>query len=929
MLEVNDRLRAELERVSSQSEFFANFINRETGAELLGSGDLEKSRVQFSISLSHSLTLEEFDLSLRIIRNREMARIIFRDQTRRADLVETTRDLSWLADEALERALQYHYAYLSKDWGVPKDSEGRVQQLCVLALGKLGAFELNLSSDIDLIFMYAESGVLDNGKTYQEFFLKLSRGLIRSLDEPGKGGFVFRVDMRLRPYGESGALVMPRGSMEGYFVEQGREWERYAFIKARAAAGDLELGREFIQWLKPFVFRKHLDYGAIESLRDMKQLINQEVKRKSLGSDVKLGPGGIREVEFIAQTQQLIWGGHRPELQQTRLLEILEALAEGEYLPVSDVERLNAAYIFLRNTEHVIQAEKDQQTQKLPESVKSQTRLSEAMGFGDYPEFLAELDLHRGRVGKIFSGLMNASRSERDVLLEGNLFWVRVWQDPSSDDALEHMRASGFLETEQMIKLLAKLRAEMSDLQEIAESRLSKLMPVLLQLASREVLPDQTLIRCLELIEAIKRRSTYVAFLNENLDALQRMIRLFSISPLVAIQVSRFPILLYELTDWDVDQGLESKAVLQERLDTELARLPEADLEGRMDVLRTFKHSTTLKVAMLELLDLLPTMKASDQLTAIAEIVLDQSVALAANYLVERHGFPSSASGEADGVNFGVIAYGKLGGFELGYGSDLDVVCVCGGFANGATLGERSVHNQVFYNRLGQRLVHIITSLTRFGYLYELDLRLRPEGNSSPLVASISSYEKYLCNSAWTWEIQALVRARFVAGSSLLAAQFNQIRRQVLEQPRDAGELLKDVISMREKMREHLNANTQPLDAAEVLLSGFDLKQGIGAIVDIEFLVQYLVLRFSHSEPHLARWTDKARLLDALATYHIIDRAEAVVLQKAYVGYRAAVHFGWLGGELASYEQLSSYREQVVAIWRRYLEPSRMGPNSS
>ena len=708
--------------------------------------------------------------------------------------------------------------------------------------------------------------------------------------------------------------------MEDYFVEQGREWERYAFIKARAAAGDLELGRDFIQWLKPFVFRKHLDYGAIESLRDMKQLINQEVKRKSLGSDVKLGPGGIREVEFIAQTQQLIWGGHRPELQQTRLLEILAALAQGEYLPASDVKRLNDAYIFLRNTEHVIQAEKDQQTQKLPESSKSQIRLAAAMGFGDYAEFLTELDLHRGRVGKIFSGLMNASRSERDVLLEGNLFWVRVWQDPSSEDALEHMRASGFLETERAIESLAKLRAEMPDLQEIAESRLSQLMPVLLRLASREAQPDLTLVRCLDLIEAIKRRSTYMAFLNENLDALQRMIRLFSISPFVAGQVSRFPILLYELTDWDVEQGLESKAFLQERLDTELARLPDADLEGRMDVLRTFKHSATLKVAMLELLDSVPTMKASDQLTAIAEIVLDQSVALAAHYLVERHGLPSTASGEADTVNFGVIAYGKLGGYELGYGSDLDVVCVSGGHANGATLGERSVHNQVFYNRLGQRLVHIITSLTRFGTLYELDLRLRPDGNSGPMVTSISSYEKYLQESAWTWEVQALVRARFVAGSSELAAQFNQIRQRVLEQARDADGLVKDVISMREKMREHLDTNTQPSDAAEVLLSGFDLKQGVGAIVDIEFLVQYLVLRYSSSEPDLAVWTDKVRLLDALATHHIIDRAEATVLQEAYVGYRAAVHFSWLGGELASYERLSSYREQVVAIWRRYLE---------
>lgn len=920
MAEVAKQLQSDLKRVSFSSEFFAKYLQRESGEALINSGELLESRSVFKIDLSLDLPVEEFNSKLRAIRNREMARIIFRDQTRRADLIETTRDLSWLADESLERALQFHYQNLSQSWGKPIDSKGDAQQLTVLALGKLGAFELNLSSDIDLIFMYGESGSFDNGKTYQEFFLKLSRELIRSLDETGADGFVFRVDMRLRPYGESGALVMSRAGMEKYFIEQGREWERYAFIKARAAAGDIGLGQSFISWLTPFVYRKHLDYGAVESLRGMKQLINQEVKRKSLELDVKLGSGGIREVEFIAQTQQLIWGGNRPELRQTRLLDVLDELEQGSYLPPEGVGQLRDAYVFLRNTEHAIQAEKDQQTQKLPEDDLGKQRVSAAMGFADYSEFLVVLEAHRTHVSEIFADVMNASTSERDDLLEGNLFWARIWQDPTSTEATEQLLAGGFTDPKRVVSLLVLLRSDLLDLQEIAEGRLSKLMPVLLRLASREEAPDTTLSRCLDVIEAIKRRSTYLAFLNENLDALQRMIRLFAMSPFVASKIKNFPILLYELTDWEVEQGIESKKLLEDRVSLELARLSEADLEGRMDILRTFKHSNSLKVAMLELLDLLPTMKASDQLTSIAEIVLDHAVKTAANYLLDRHGFPADEAGEPDEIRFGVVAYGKLGGFELGYGSDLDIVFLHGGFVGGSTLGERPVHNQVFYNRLGQRVVHILTSVTRFGSLYELDLRLRPDGNSGPLVVSVSAYERYLRESAWVWELQALVRARFVAGSSRLAEQFDQVRRQVLAWDRDAEPLREEVLKMREKMRGHLDSPTQSDAVEEVLISGFDLKQSVGAIVDIEFLVQFLVLKHGASENRLTKWTDKVRLLDSLSEYQIIERQEAELLQEAYVAYRSAVHFSWLGGELGSYDKLASYREQVVPIWQRYLE---------
>ena len=541
------------------------------------------------------------------------------------------------------------------------------------------------------------------------------------------------------------------------------------------------------------------------------------------------------------------------------------------------------------------------------------------MGYSTYADFLRELEAHRQRVSHIFAGLMNTSESEREVLLEGNLFWSRIWQEPSAPVASEHLEKNGFTDPELVLQLILDLQSDTDDLQDIAEDRLALLMPVILRLASREDQPYVVLKRCIELIDAITRRSIYLAFLNENIDALQRMVRLFAMSPYVAAQIARFPILLYDLTDWEIEQEPESKIQLSERLSEELDQFASTDLESRMDVLRTFKHSTVLKTAMLELLDLQSTMKASDQLTVVAELVLGQAVEMAAEYLVERHGCPGTAEGEEDQIRFAVIAYGKLGGFELGYGSDLDVVFIHGGAGNGSTVGAKSVHNNVFYNRLGQRVVHILTSLTRFGSLYELDLRLRPDGNSGPLVVSAAGYERYIRDSAWTWEIQALVRARFVAGSASLAEQFDDIRKTVLALPRDPELLRRDVLDMREKMRRHLDTNTQPTGGSEVLLSGFDLKQGVGAIVDIEFLVQYLVLRYGASKQALTAWTDKVRLLDTLASHGVIERSEASLLQDAYIAYRRAVHFERLGGELGSFEQLVAYREQVVPIWRRYL----------
>lgn len=708
-------------------------------------------------------------------------------------------------------------------------------------------------------------------------------------------------------------------------MEQGRDWERYAFIKARACAGDIELGRDFLSWLSPFVYRKHLDYGAIEALREMKRLINYEVDVKELNDDLKLGHGGIREIEFIAQAYQIVWGGNRPELRMRQLLGALSELENQGLLPARDAKRLRGAYRFLRNSEHALQAEQDRQTQRLPGSQLSRERLAGALGFEDYDSYEAELDRHRQAVLDSFSTFISANRAEKEMLVEGDMYWIEIWRDPASPDSVQVLTDAGFKDAEIVAMRLTEFeaRVEKSGVQEIGAARIDQLMPVVLRLVAREEAPDHTLERLLSIVGSIARRSTYVAFLLENMDALERTVKLCAMSPWVAEQLERFPILLYEFTDRVTEETVFDREKLQREVRQLFQNLETGDLEGQMDGLRQFKNSAMLKVAVFELLDLLPIMKASDALTDIAEIVLQRSFELAWNYLVERHGEPCDKDGKSEGKSFAMVAYGKLGGIELGYGSDLDLVFLHGADIHGSTNGEKSVANTVFYSRLGQRIIHILTSYTRFGVLYEIDLRLRPEGNKGPLVSTLPAYQRYLADQAWTWEHQALVRARYVAGNPDLGARFERIRLNQLSKRRSRETLLDDVVSMREKMRRHIEGSESPGSSEgnedAVLVSGFDLKHGAGAMVDIEFMVQYAVLAWSCDHPVLAKWTDKMRILDELKPLGIFTEEEIRVLQEAYLAYRSAVHYQWLGGELSSFERLNRLRTDVVAIWNRHM----------
>jgi len=838
---------------------------------------------------------ETLEAGLRRFRNREFLRVLWRDFNRLASLTETTADLSALADACIQAALDFHYAHLCREWGTPvSGKDGNAQQLVVLGMGKLGACELNLSSDIDLIFAYPSGGETAGGPvsvSNQEFFIRLGQRLIKALNQASAEGFVFRVDMRLRPYGDSGALVLNFAAMEEYYQDQGRDWERYAMIKARVVAGDFVAGAELMQMLRPFIYRRYLDFSAFESLRSMKAMIQRDVQRRGLQDNIKLGHGGIREIEFIAQCFQLIRGGRERVLQERHLQTILNTLGELGYLPLDVVAELQAAYIFLRNTEHAIQGYLDRQTQDLPTAEQPRLALARVMGFADWPGFKAELDKQRDHVAFHFKQVIAAPEDERSqceapAMAQWHIFWSD--RELTRESASAQLAAAGHENADEAARLLLQLRAGqiVQRMQTVARERLDQFMPQLLAAVSAAECPSQTLLRILPLVEAVLRRTAYLVLLVENPAALQELVVLCAASPWISTQLARHPVLLDELLNAGTLYVAPQKSELQSDLRQQLLRLDWDDLEAQMEALRYFKLAHVLRVIASEVTGRLPLMKVSDYLTWIAEAILEYVLELAWRHLVARHGYPQKAPGQACDKDFIVVGYGKLGGIELGHGSDLDLVFIHDGHPSLATDGENSIENSVFFTRLGQRMIHILTVQTALGPLYEVDMRLRPSGNSGLLVSSLKAFTQYQQKEAWTWEHQALVRARVVAGDANLAAAFAEVRHAVLSQERDSQQLRDDVVSMRQKMRDQLRPRDTETDKNPV----FDLKQGSGAIVDIEFMVQYAVLAWSHEHPMLTRWSDNIRILESLEQAGLFGKEEAQALIESYKSLRAEVH---------------------------------------
>ncbi len=833
---------------------------------------------------------------LRQLKQRAYARIAARDLAGLAPLSEVTECMTLIAELAVGKAVDVVQRSLVERYGTPRGADGRAQELIVIGMGKLGGRELNVSSDIDLIFVYPEDGdtdAVDAGArsiSNFEFFTRLGRSLINAIADPTEDGQVFRVDMRLRPNGDSGPLVCSFEMLENYFVTQGREWERYAWIKARPMTGSRHDELEKIRL--PFVFRKYFDFGAINAMRDLHAQIRREVAKKDMADNVKLGPGGIREIEFIAQVFQLIRGGRDTPLQIKPTLQVLQLLAERGTMSLDAAVELGSAYDFLRRVEHRLQYLDDAQTHSLPTAPDDRRRVASAMGFASFEALLEELDDHRATVSRHFEQVF-ADPNHGQHALAG------LWQDAGGEAQDEKFENLGYRNPPAAAQRVAALRAgplyqQMS--QEI-RTRFDVLVPRLIEAAAALPNPDDTLSRGVDLLEAISRRAAYLALLQQYPQALQKVANLVSSSSWAADYLKRHPILLDELLDPRLLDVAPDWAAFREQLSARLEE-QEPDTERQMDTLREVHHAQVFRLLSQDIAGLLTVEKLADHLSELADILLDAAIARAWRKMPKRH---------VEQPRFAVISYGKLGGKELGYASDLDLVFL---------FDDPSPESGENYGRLGTRLNTWLSAQTAAGQLFETDLRLRPNGDSGLAVSSIEAFRKYQLESAWAWEHQALTRARFSAGDRAVGEAFERIRCEVLRQPRDLPRLREDVLAMRQKM---VDAHGTKGDERERV---FDLKHDPGGLVDVEFMVQYLVLGHSHRHPELTGNLGNIALLAIAAGIGLIPQDLAEEARNAYRDYRRMQHALRLNGARPRVDPdlVQGRVDAVRTLWRLVFE---------
>ena len=863
-----------------------------------------------------------FMAALRVFRRRQLVRIAWRDLAGYASIDQVLAELSALADACIDVACRQAAAMLGARHGLPRDAQGQPLPLLVLGMGKLGGGELNFSSDIDLIFLFAEHGETDGPRplSHEEFFVRVGKRVAQLLGTPTDDGFVYRVDLRLRPFGDSGPVAVSYDAMEEYLQQHGRDWERYAYVKARpvhgAGAGFDELHRNA---LRPFVYRRYLDFGVFESLRGMKDLIAREVERRELQQNVKLGPGGIREIEFITQAYQLLRGGGTPRLQTRSLLEALPQLAGQKLLTHEAVAELLAAYRFLRRVENRLQQWNDEQTHELPTEPWQRERLALAMGLDSWNELDTRLQAHRDRVSAhfrraVFAPGATVADAEAGAGLEQLL-------DPELDqdrrrESLASLQAPALVEP--ILRQLEQLRESgyYRRLDETGRRRLQTLLPRLLRAVVRLPDADAALRRVLHVLERIGGRTVYLALLNENAVARDRLFELCAHSQFLADQIAAFPLLLDELLDDRLFDSTPERAELAVELRTRMANCGVDDVEEQVEALRQFQRAAMFRIAVPDLTGRLPLMKVSDRLTDLAELIVQETLDLAWQQIVARHGVPQCGPTEAELRTAGVIvvAYGKFGGIELGYGSDLDLVFLHDSAGEvQRTAGPHMVDNGVFFLRLVQRLVHLLTVHSSAGRLYEVDTRLRPSGKGGLLVQAIEGFADYQRAEAWTWEHQALLRSRAVAGTAGLRQRYEALRVQLLQTIVRRDKLRDDVRSMRERMRSELS-RSKPGE--------FDLKQDAGGITDVEFLAQYWALQWADRRPELVTFSDNIRQLESLASICLVPQETVDVLTGAYRTYRQRMHHLSLeGGEsVAPAAEFDDIRMAVQAIWRETME---------
>lgn len=843
-----------------------------------------------------------------------MVRIAWRDLAGWAHLEETLGDLTAFADAAIQAATAFARLQLIARYGEPCSPDGVVQPLIVIGMGKLGGGELNFSSDVDLVLLFPLHGETNGERSIsnEEFFTRLGQGMVRLLETPTADGFVLRVDLRLRPFGASGPLVSSFASFEDYLPRHGRDWERYAYVKARPVTAPERYEEINTSAVRPFVYRRYLDFGVFESLRDMKALIAREVERRELADNVKLGPGGIREIEFVVQSFQLIRGGRDRRLQTPSLLKALAILGETRLLPANVVEDLRAAYVYLRRLENRLQMLADAQVHRLPEDAATRERIALAMGAPDWTAMLAELDRHRGRVSGHFRlVVLGGSDSDRRSVIDLGRFWDSQAETAALVDSLSR---AGFTEADEASRLLLELRASslVRRLDEPGRRRLQNLLPALLADIAASGAQLVVLRRVLRIIEAIGQRSAYFALLQESSPARARLVELCGHGEFLAQQIAAYPLLLDELIDERLLSNVAGRLELARDLASRMDGVEDEEPEHQVEALRHFQRAALFRIGVADLTGRLPVMQVSDRLTDVAELIIETAMDLGWQQITAQYGTPMCGDGTGRRpVRIAAAGYGKLGGMELGYSSDLDVVFLHDSHGDHQeTEGSRPIDNQVFFVRLAQRIVHLLTMHSAAGRLYEVDVRLRPSGKGGLLVTNIEAFAEYQRTEAWTWEHQALLHARSVAGAPELRARFEEIRMDVLSNHVRRDTLRTEVRTMRERMRKELSR------AGE---GQFDIKQDAGGVADIEFLAQYWALRWAREYPPVAMFSDTIRQLESVASADLVPQASVDLLTAAYRAYRLRTHHLSLMNQdsIVPATEFIAERAAVTGIWNR------------
>ncbi len=918
--------REDLPYILGMSEFIAKTLVQypKECAKMIADGYLDSpallldNKQAVTEYITEGLPEPELKRRLRILRRTRMAMLAWRDLTGRADIEEVFGSLTNLAEETVLQTFRVVRASLVPGFGEALDKDGLPMPLMIMGMGKLGGGELNFSSDIDLICMYPYDGQTTGAPrslSFREYFAKVVQRSCNLLSDTTPDGFCYRTDLRLRPFGDAGSLVSSFDALQIYYETQGRTWERYALVKAKLLGTTDDYrhyGKELIDMLRPFVYRRYLDYGAIESLRKLKHMIEAEVRRRQLKDNFKLGRGGIREIEFIAQVFELMRGGRISQLQERNLRKTLAHLDHFSLLPSEVCRQLDEDYVYLRRLENVLQELADQQTQTLPSRAKDQKRLALAMNRASYEELASELEGVMQRVHSEFCKVMGDDSDEpQDNRREG----LELWESNLKPEEMVEILKPLLKNNEQALELgqnIVDLRKTLARLPmgPVGRETLLRLMPMLIKLVCAHDNAPSLFNKVGALIEKVALRTTYLQLLVENRQAALRLVSLLNDNEFAGALISAHPILMDELiAPHYLDRPLRPDEFLS-RLNEMLMRVDQDDLEGQMEELRLFKKFMVLRIAMSDRAGLLPLMKVSDCLTWLAEAIIRELAVLAWNQTVKRFGAPPGRTLQSPG--FAIIGYGKLGGLELGYKSDLDMVFIRKPDES-MTEGPQSIPASMFYQKMVQRLLHLSVTRMSGGVLYDLDMRLRPDGDAGMLVADTDGFEDYQKHRAWTWEHQALVRARPIAGSKSVIDEFNRIRAEVLRTPRDEAKLKEDVLAMRQKMRDHLDRSTQTL---------FDLKQGQGGMVDIEFIAQYLLLLHAPKHEEMVLWSDNVRILDECARLGILSGSEAQVLKDAYLAIRGYYHRVSLADlpRIVAVSDKPPECEVVTKIWHKIFE---------